>query len=324
MQRMNAARFMAPGTLAMERVPLPEPGPSQVRIALEGTGVCASNLPLWQGAPWIKYPLQPGTGGHEGWGVIERTGSAVDPTLEGQHVAALSYHAYAEYDLAEADQVVLIPSTLVLRPFPGEALGCAVNIHRRSQIKAGQWVAIIGVGFLGALLTQLAVHAGAQVIAVSRRPHAVREGVRLGARIGLPLQARADVSAAVLELTGGQGCDRVIEATGKQEALDLATELVRQGGRLVIAGYHQDGPRVVNMQAWNWKGIDVINAHERDPAVSLAGMRAAVDLVGRGVLTPEEWYTEYPLEELGLALGAAAQRQGTFMKALVRTAEPLS
>lgn len=51
--------------------------------------------------------------------------------------------------------------------------------------------------------------------------------------------------------------------------------VIGMGGRLVVAGYHQDGPRQVNMQDWNWKGIDVVNAHERDPAVHRQGLREA-------------------------------------------------
>jgi threonine dehydrogenase-like Zn-dependent dehydrogenase len=66
-------------------------------------------------------------------------------------------------------------------------------------------------------------------------------------------------------LTGGAMCERVIEAVGLQWPLDLAGEITGERGRLVIAGYHQDGKREVNMQMWNWRGIDVINAHERDP-----------------------------------------------------------
>ena len=82
------------------------------------------------------------------------------------------------------------------------------------------------------------------------------------------------------ELTDGRWCERVIEAVGLQWPLDLAGELTGERGRLVIAGYHQDGPRQVNMQLWNWRGIDVINAHERDPQRYVDGMRAAVDLDG--------------------------------------------
>jgi hypothetical protein len=42
-------------------------------------------------------------------------------------------------------------------------------------------------------------------------------------------------------------------------------ELTARGAGSIVAGYHQDGPRQVNMQLWNWRGLDVINAHERDP-----------------------------------------------------------
>ena len=76
----------------------------------------------------------------------------------------------------------------------------------------------------------------------------------------------------------------VIEATGQQRPLDLAAELTRVRGRLVIAGYHQDGPRSVNMQLWNWRGIDVINAHERDPEIYRRGMDEGVRLLAAGGL----------------------------------------
>jgi threonine dehydrogenase-like Zn-dependent dehydrogenase len=123
----------------------------------------------------------------------------------------------------------------------------------------------------------------------------------------------------VKALTGGALCDRVIEAVGKQWPLDLAGELVREGGKLVVAGYHQDGPRQVNMQMWNWKGIDVVNAHERDPAVQMHGLREAVAAVASGRLDPAPLYThEYALEELGAALDATRDRPDGFLKALVR------
>lgn len=322
MQWMNAARFIGPGSIELERVQRPSPGPSQVRIALEGTGVCASNLPLWKGASWLQYPLGPGSGGHEGWGIVDQVGRDVDPKLEGTRVAALSYNAYAEFDLADARHVVPLSRALSEQPFPGEALGCAVNIFRRSAIEPGQVVAVVGIGFLGALLTRLASRAGARVIAISRRAHALREAERMGAHATLSSSlARADVVSRVWDLTEGRGCERVIEATGKQEPLDLSAELIREGGRLVIAGYHQDGPRTVNMQLWNWRGIDVINAHERDPMVSLRGMREAVELVESGALAPQRLYSEYRLSDLGGALSATDARPGTFMKALVRTGD---
>jgi threonine dehydrogenase-like Zn-dependent dehydrogenase len=113
-------------------------------------------------------------------------------------------------------------------------------------------------------------------------------------------------------------CDCVIEAAGKQEPLDLAGELTRERGRLVIAGYHQDGPRQVNMWLWNWRGLDVINAHERDPNIYLQGIRAAIEAIESGSLDPSALYTHrFPLERLADALNMTRDRPDGFVKALV-------
>ncbi|MFL5384618.1 MAG: zinc-binding dehydrogenase [Longimicrobiaceae bacterium] len=316
---MRAARLAGPGRVVLEDAPLPEPGPGQVRIRLEGCGVCASNLTPWAGPEWMTYPTEPGALGHEGWGTIDALGEGVEGLAEGQRVAALSYHAYAEYDVADASAVVPLPAALDGQPFPGEPLGCAMNIFRRSGISAGQTVAIVGIGFLGALLTRLAKDAGARVIAISRRPFSLDVARGMGADELVPMDDHWRIIERVKELTGGAFCDRVIEAVGKQWPLDLAGELTRERGRLVVAGYHQDGPRQVNMQLWNWRGIDVINAHERDPQVYVDGIRAAVDAVASGRLDPSPLYTHtFPLDRLGDALDATRDRPDGFLKALIR------
>src|SRR5690606_33379810 len=104
-------------------VAMPEPGPGQVRVKLEGSGVCASNLAVWEGAPWFEYPLSPGAPGHEGWGEIDALGSGVTGLEIGMRVAGLSGRAFAGYDIAEADQLVPLPAILQDQPFPGEPLG---------------------------------------------------------------------------------------------------------------------------------------------------------------------------------------------------------
>ncbi len=315
---MRAAVLIAPGAMTVHEVPVPTPGPGQVRVRMEGCGVCASNLLPWAGSEWIDYPLPPGGLGHEGWGVVDLAGDGVDGVALGDRVATLSGQAFAEYDIADADALIPLPPALTDRPVPAEPLGCAVNIHRRSDIRAGQWVAIVGIGFLGALLTRLATDAGARVIAISRRRSSLDLARTMGAAEVIAMDDHGAIIDRVMALTGGRGCERVIEAVGKQWPLDLAGEVVATGGRLVIAGYHQDGPRQVNMQGWNWKGIDVVNAHERDPAVVLAGARAAVAMVADGRLDPTPLYTgRYPLARLGEALDATRDKPGGFVKALV-------
>jgi threonine dehydrogenase-like Zn-dependent dehydrogenase len=317
---MRAAVVTGPGRLRIETTARPRTGPGEVLVRLQGCGVCASNLEPWAGPPWMSFPTEPGALGHEGWGVIEAVGDGVGGLTPGERVATLSHHSYAEFDVAPAAAVVRLPAVLDGQPFPGEPLACAMNIFRRAEIRCGQTVAIVGAGFLGALLTRLATDAGARVIAISRRPFALEMARRMGAAETVPMEDHGRIVGQVEALTDGRLCERVIEAVGRQWPLDLAAELTGERGRLVIAGYHQDGPRQVNMQLWNWRGLDVVNAHERDPAVYAAGLKAAIDAVAAGRLDLGPLLTHvYPLDRLGEALDATRDRPDGFLKAVVVT-----
>ncbi|QNF35938.1 zinc-binding dehydrogenase [Adhaeribacter swui] len=316
---MRAAIIEAPQNIKITNVTLPEPGPTQVRIKMEGCGLCASNIPVWQGREWFTYPVAAGNPGHEGWGFVDAVGAEVTQVKVGDRVAAITYNAYAEYDLAEADSLVKLPEAFNSIPFPGEPLGCAINIFKRSDIQAGQTVAIIGIGFLGALLIQLAKHAGARVIALSQRDFSLKIAQECGADEIIKLDDHWQIIEKVKNLTNGTFCPRVIECTGKEWPLNLAGELTAERGKLIIAGFHQDGMRSVNVQLWNWRGLDVINAHERDPQIYLQGMREAVEAVLSGRMNPQPLYTHtYPFEEIDQAFQVLENRPDGFMKALIQ------
>jgi threonine dehydrogenase-like Zn-dependent dehydrogenase len=315
---MQAAVITGPRQVEIQRRPIPPLQPNQIRVRLEGCGVCASNIPVWEGREWFDYPRAAGSPGHEGWGSIDAVGAEVDQFVAGDRVGILSQAAFAEYDVVDADSVVKLPPELDDVPFPAEPLACAVNIFNRSGIAAGQTVAVVGAGFLGCLLIQLAKSKGARVLAISRRSSALELAATCGADDVLPMDDPGQVQARIRQLTHDAGCDCAIEATGYQQSLDLAAELVRVRGRLVIAGYHQDGLRKVNMQSWNWRGIDVINAHERDEAIYVRGMREAADMASRGELAYRPLLTHlFPLDHLTDALETARKRPPGFVKAIV-------
>jgi 2-desacetyl-2-hydroxyethyl bacteriochlorophyllide A dehydrogenase len=316
MSMMRAAVFCGDGRVELQQVARPVPAREEVCVRLEGCGVCASNLPVWSGKPWFDYPLVPGAPGHEGWGEVVAVGDRVDDVRIGERVALLSTRAYAEYDLATPSAVARIPAALAGRPVPGEPLGCAMNVFRRCRIRAGETVAMVGTGFIGALVIQLAARAGASVVALARREYAREVALQCGARAAFATDN--DGVASAREGTGGTGFDCVVEAAGEQATLDLASALTSEGGRLVIAGYHQDGPRQVDMQQWNWRGLDVINAHERDAAVAMQGLRDAMAAVAEGRLDPWPLLTHtYPLHALGTAFEAMTERPRGFLKAMV-------
>ena len=315
----RAAVLEGPGRLAVARIAVNPPGPCEVRVKLEGCGVCASNLPVWQGRPWFDYPMPAGSPGHEGWGIIDAVGEAVTQFSPGQRVSFMSQHAYAEYDLADERAVVALPDDLSGKPFPGEPLACAMNIFERSDIRSGHTVAIVGAGFLGLLLMQLATNAGAPVTMLSRRSYALSLASASGAAEVIESSDLDDARRQALALTSGSGYQRVIEAVGEQSSLTLASDLVAEHGRLVIAGYHQDGLREVNMQQWNWRGIDVVNAHERHLSRYTDGMRRAISAVLDGRLKPFPLITHsLPLESLDHAFELALQRPPGFMKSVLR------
>jgi len=315
---MCAAQIDNPGMASVISVPIPEPGKGEVRIRLEGSGVCASNIPVWEGRKWFTYPIEAGNPGHEGWGKIDALGEDVEGLDVGQRVACLSYNAYAEYDIAKAEAVVKLPSFLNGKPFPGEPLGCAMNIFNRSDIRKGQKVAIVGAGFLGALLVQLAKSAGAEVIAISKRDFSLQTAIQEGADHAILMDNHCMIVEQVKELTNGQFCERVIEVTGKEWPLNLSIELTAERGKLIVAGFHQDGMRQVNVQMLNWRGIDMINAHERDPQQYIQGIRNAIKAIETRQMNPFPLFTHtFPIKRINEAFNCLKERPDGFIKALI-------
>jgi threonine dehydrogenase-like Zn-dependent dehydrogenase len=317
--QMGAVVVEGPRRAVIQQVPTPRAGDDEVLIRVEGCGVCGSSLPVWEGRPWFQYPLPPGNPGHEGWGRVVQIGRRVGAVDVGDRVSFLSDRAFAEYATAGEAALCQVPDELAAMPFPGEAFGCVMNIFRRSEIRPGQHVAIVGTGFLGAGLVSLAAKAGAHVIAISRRPWVLELARSLGAEHGVAIGDDDEaVVRAVTAISGGDGCERVIEAVGLQRALTLATQLVATRGRLIIAGFHQDGPRQVDMFRWNWRGLDVINAHEREPARYVDGMRAATDAVRRGALDVRRLVSHrFAFAKAGEAFDAMEQRPDGFLKAVL-------
>lgn len=314
----RAATLVRPMTSHVREVALSEPGENEVRVRLQGCGVCASNLPVWEGRQWFNYPLEAGSPGHEGWGLVDAVGAGVDDIDVGQRVALMSGHAYAEYDIASRDCVVPLPEELDDEPFPGEPFGCAMNIFERSDIRSGQRVAVVGAGFLGLLLTQLAADAGAHVLVLSHRAYALQLAQAMDADETLLTTDDGGDAERAMRIADGIGFDRVIEVGGTQRSLDLASEICAERARLIIAGYHQDGPRQVNMQQWNWRGLDVVNAHERAMDRYVSGVNKAIQAALEGRLDPFPLLTHtVSLQSMDQGFKLMRDRPDGFVKALL-------
>ena len=76
------------------------PGQGQVRIRLEGCGVCASNVAPWAGPDWMRFPTEPGALGHEGWGIVDAVGEGV-PAEVGSPIYSAPMDGLSEWRFAE-------------------------------------------------------------------------------------------------------------------------------------------------------------------------------------------------------------------------------
>ena len=308
---MRALTLHGPRQAALVEVDDPSPGAGEVVVRVRSCGVCGSDLNAWQGVRGIQYPLPPGAPGHETLGEVVALGPEVASLRVGETVTGLMWNGFAELGVARAEDLVGLPPPLASSGVLGEPLACAMNVVRRSAISAGDRIAIVGFGYLAALVVQLLPRHVAGWLAVSRREDSRALALRLGA------EAAYDFAHVPAELWDSFAV--VIEAAGVQQTLDYATWLTTYGGRLVIAGYHADGPRTVNMQSWNWKGIDVINAHERDPSVYVSALHEALALVQARPLALERLETHaWPLEQAAEAFRVAEERPSGFVKGVVQ------
>src|SRR3954462_14777959 len=109
---MIAAVLSKPQIFTLQQSPIPGIQDNEIIIRVEGCGICASSIPVWEGREWFNYPIKAGSPGHEGWGIIEGVGKQVQQLRKGDRVAFLSNNGYAEYDVATEASAVKLPYDL--------------------------------------------------------------------------------------------------------------------------------------------------------------------------------------------------------------------
>jgi threonine dehydrogenase-like Zn-dependent dehydrogenase len=304
---VRALSLNGPRDVAILEVPTPRPAPDEVLLRVSACGVCGSDLNAWRGVPGLDYPLPPGAPGHEVSGEVLEVGRDVTTLRAGQQVTGPLWNGFAEMAVARAADLLPIPPEV--GDILGEPLACAMNVVRRARLQPADEIAFVGFGYLAALIVHLLPSACTWIAIVGRHDSRV-----LAQRLGA-------VAAYDFDEVPSDAWDHfpvVIEVAGAQRALDHATWLSAYGGRLVVAGYHADGPRSVNMQSWNWKGIDVINAHERQTPVYVAALREAFELLRSRRRNVSDLHTHHwSLEQAADAFRAAEDRPAGFVKSVV-------
>lgn len=251
----------AGGDFELVQREFPEPGPGQVRIRVQACGVCHSDSITKFGLfPGIAYPRVPG---HEIAGVLDavapdvpvfKVGQRVGLGWHGGHcnyceqcrrgdfilcqnqkISGISYDGgYADYVIAPANALALIPDDLA--DVDAAPLMCAgvttYNSLRHSGAKAGDLVAILGIGGLGHLGVQFAAKAGYRTVAIARGPEKAALAKELGAHHYI--DNKATNFAEELQKLGGAAV--ILSTLTDAGALEAAVGGLGPNGRLIIVG----------------------------------------------------------------------------------------
>ncbi|MFE3411104.1 medium chain dehydrogenase/reductase family protein [Streptomyces mirabilis] len=224
-----------PEGLEIRHGAVPAPGPGQVLIRMEATGVSFAEQQMRRGR-YYDQPAFPFVPGYDLVGTVLTTGEGVEPALAGTRVAALvKVGAWASHVLVDAADVVPVPDGIGA----AEAETVVVNgitawqmLHRKARVRAGQTILVHGAnGGVGSVLVQLARAADVKVIGTASARHhdALRE------RGVIPVDYRTeDVAARVRELAPA-GVDAVFDHVGGRSAVD-SWHLLAPGGTLVSYG----------------------------------------------------------------------------------------
>jgi alcohol dehydrogenase, propanol-preferring len=272
--------------LVIEDRPVPEPGEGQVRVKIETSGVCHTDIHAANG-DWPVKPALPLVPGHEGVGIVDELGPGVTRVSVGQQVAipwlggadgtceycvkgretycvAPTFTGYTvdggyrEYSIANADFVALVPHEVdALDAAPLTCAGVTTyKAVKEARIGPSDVVGIVGVGGLGHLGVQYAAISGAFTVAIDIDDEKLDLAKRLGADHVINA-ARQDV---VTEMQALGGADAIVSTAATPKPLLDAFTSLRPGGRLVMVGLPQDNVFPLPIFETVLRGIHVIGS----------------------------------------------------------------
>ena len=320
------------GPLEVRDVPAPVPSPAGVVVRVGATGVCRSDWHGWQGHdPDVRLPHVPG---HELAGTVEEVGADVRRWRPGDRVTVpfvcacgrcprcaagdhqvcdaqtqpgfTHWGSFADLVALDAADVNLVALPDALRFSTAASLGCRSTtafraVVQQGRVRPGEWVAVHGCGGVGLSAVQVAVAAGAQVVAVDVSPGALELAASFGATVVVDART-ADVVPAVRDASGG-GVHLSLDALGSPATCVDSVLCLRPRGRHVQVGLlpPAQGRPLVPMERVVALELEVLGTH----GMAAHAFPALLELVVAGRLRPDLLVTrEVGLDEAGAALTA--------------------
>jgi L-iditol 2-dehydrogenase len=338
---MKAMVLRGPRDLGLAEVERPALGHNEVLVRVTHSGVCGTDLHIYEGAIPVRHPL---IMGHEMIGEVVDGGDAtlhrgdrviVDPAIycgmclncragqtnlcpNGSLVGRDSDGGFADYLVAPRSHVYPLPDSIDsnVAPLIQVATTC-MHGHHRIKIFPGQSVAVVGLGVAGQIHVQLAKAWGAYpVIGITRSAYKRKLADELGADV--TLSSGSEAVRGVKEATGGHGADFVIECTGVPSALADSINMARLGGTLLLFGITSATQATLPFYQLYYKELNIVNTR----AAKGEDYPPTIDLVARGALKLKPLVTHVvPLLDLEKAIGMLESDEDQRMKIILENVQ---
>src|SRR5436190_10051192 len=333
---MKALVYTAPHKVEKQSHPDPSPKTGEVVVRVRAAGVCGSDLLGFLGKSKKRVP--PLILGHEIGGEVASLGGGVTDLRVGQRVAIMPLitcgacvqckrgrnslcekrvllgmnvaGGFAEYVVAPRACMYPVPEKMdFLSASMVECLATPANLFGNHVRRPIETAAIFGAGTQGILALQMAKVSGAtRIFVVDIQDARLAAAERMGARS--IHGKKTDAVAAILEATGGQGCDVVVDAAGYTPTRQQGLKVVARGGVLGLVGLSDPATEMDVLDIIN-REIEIHGIYGYAPA----DFRRALDLVASAKVDVTSWVKEFPLEDGQRVLDQLTTQPGDLVKA---------
>jgi threonine dehydrogenase-like Zn-dependent dehydrogenase len=300
-------RYAESGGVEIIEAKVTDPQPGEVQLEALACGVCAWDVHVFKnGSDWPTWP------GHEGVARVARIGHGVTKFKEGDWVTGIGL-GFTELTNFPAERLYPVPQIGRPEDWVVEPVSCIVTGIDHCALKAGDRIAVLGCGFMGLMFVQaLSRTLVERLVAIDVDPKRLAMAKEFGATDVI------DARCADVEEIKKLHLDTVVDCSGNQQGLNLASQIVKQGGRLNLFGWNH-GTGSFPGDLWHMNGLTVVNSAPnsaiRDP------WWPAIKMLQRGYIRLQPLVSHIvPLDDYPALLTKAANRTDGYLKGVVRLA----
>jgi threonine dehydrogenase-like Zn-dependent dehydrogenase len=309
---MNAhtIQYLDDGTIKLIEIAVGDPGDNEVQLQGGACGICSWDIATAKLGNRMT-PMAPA--GHEGVGYVTKVGRAVKGLKEGDRVAGGGFATLR--NLPAARVYPIPPSELADEFWVVEPVSCAVTGLDHCRVRPGDRVAVIGAGFMGLLILQGLLRAPVdQLVAVD----VVQGRLDLARSLGVPetYNAAQMERNELVETLRQRSYEVVVDTSGSQAGLDLATDIVKRGGLINLFGWIKGESAAFNPTKWHTGGFTVVNSSPssqlRDP------FPVAIRMIHQGIFDLRPLVTHVaPLERYPAVMDEILHGDGRYLKGVI-------